>query len=290
MPVHARLPFAVCLAWAVLCLQWWTPPAHAGPTARALKAKGTDVPVPAERPAANGSAAAAKAPDDMPNPLDGEGAPAGQDTTATPEPATQPVAEAAAETAGDVPEPEGPSACLRDLAAFTDAVAVASPVSDDAGCRIDDPVRLSKVGDVSFGSPLTLDCGFARAFAAFARDTAAPLALAHLTAPLVTLTTGPGFQCRRRNRKATGKLSEHALGNAVDISAFRLADGTALTVAGSPQYDAAQNRFFDALRKAACGHFTTVLGPGSDGFHEDHLHFDRGRMEEGKENPYRICQ
>lgn len=30
-------------------------------------------------------------------------------------------------------------------------------------------------------------------------------------------------------------------------------------------------------RKGACGTFNTVLGPGSDRFHRDHLHFDTAR-------------
>jgi Extensin-like protein C-terminus len=35
-----------------------------------------------------------------------------------------------------------------------------------------------------------------------------------------------------------------------------------------------------------CARFSTVLGPGSDGYHEDHIHLDL--ME--RHNNYRICQ
>ena len=35
-----------------------------------------------------------------------------------------------------------------------------------------------------------------------------------------------------------------------------------------------------------CARFSTVLGPGSDGYHEDHIHLDL--ME--RRNNYKICQ
>jgi hypothetical protein len=43
-----------------------------------------------------------------------------------------------------------------------------------------------------------------------------------------------------------------------------------------------------AFRTAACGWFTTVLGPGSDAAHADHLHLDI--QPHGSSNRYRICQ
>jgi hypothetical protein len=42
----------------------------------------------------------------------------------------------------------------------------------------------------------------------------------------------------------------------------------------------------DALRETACARFTTVLGPGSDGHHEGHIHLDLAERGHG----YRICQ
>jgi hypothetical protein len=35
------------------------------------------------------------------------------------------------------------------------------------------------------------------------------------------------------------------------------------------------------MHRAACGRFGTTLGPGSDGMHEDHLHFDTARHANG---------
>ncbi len=42
----------------------------------------------------------------------------------------------------------------------------------------------------------------------------------------------------------------------------------------------------EAVLHSVCTRFTTVLGPGSDGYHEDHIHLD---IAERRGN-YRICQ
>jgi hypothetical protein len=81
------------------------------------------------------------------------------------------------------------------------------------------------------------------------------------------------YVCRTRNHRAGAKLSEHAKGRAIDISALHLRDGTQVTVLegwGSRAYGPALR----SMHERACGTFGTVLGPGSDGYHEDHFHFD----------------
>ncbi|MCB1487682.1 MAG: extensin family protein, partial [Bauldia sp.] len=80
------------------------------------------------------------------------------------------------------------------------------------------------------------------------------------------------YSCRTRNNVPGAKLSEHAHGNAIDISAFQVS-GVGWVEVGKAN-TMGKRRFLAAVRKSACGPFTTVLGPGSDGYHEDHLHFD----------------
>ena len=92
-------------------------------------------------------------------------------------------------------------------------------------------------------------------------------------ADLQALVVADAYSCRNRNRASNGKLSEHALGHAIDISAFRLRDGRTVTVNdgwSSPEWGATLRR----LREGGCGPFGTVLGPGSNPLHADHLHFD----------------
>jgi hypothetical protein len=113
------------------------------------------------------------------------------------------------------------------------------------------------------------------------REEAAPRALA-LGSSLKAVENLTSFECRGRNGIADAKLSEHGKANALDIHSFRLANGK-VVVLTDPQVP---KDFRDGLRKSACAQFTTVLGPGADGFHEDHIHVDLLERRGG----YRICQ
>jgi hypothetical protein len=83
-------------------------------------------------------------------------------------------------------------------------------------------------------------------------------------------------------------LSEHALGNAIDIADFRFSNRMEASVAG--QWSGAakglsvtsRNSFFKRTRAGACKHFNTVLGPGSDPFHKDHYHLDLMKLRPGR--------
>ncbi len=112
----------------------------------------------------------------------------------------------------------------------------------------------------------------------------APLVTGSLNTELKNVRTGPGFECRNRNRATTAKLSAHAEGLAIDIAGFELANGSTLRI--TPEDP--PNPALTALRTAACGWFTTVLGPGSDAAHAAHLHVDG--QQHGSSNRYRICQ
>src|SRR5215217_3210996 len=90
--------------------------------------------------------------------------------------------------------------------------------------------------------------------------------------PLRAVRTGPGFVCRNRNHQIGGKLSAHASGLAVDIASFELANGEALSIAEAK--DERKMAVLATLRTAACGWFTTILGPGSDAAHATHWHLD----------------
>lgn len=126
------------------------------------------------------------------------------------------------------------------------------------------------------GNPVT-NCAMATTLADWAEEVDA-YAGAVLDTRIESLSTGPGYQCRLRNGADTGFVSEHALGNAVDITAITLADGSTLSVLEDwntrPALPAAKLLGF--AHSAACGRFTTVLGPEANADHEDHFHFDLG--------------
>jgi hypothetical protein len=89
---------------------------------------------------------------------------------------------------------------------------------------------------------------------------------------LVAIQVASHYACRSRNGQRGARLSEHAKGNAIDISAFLLADGTRLTVL--EDWDGQNSRLMRRLHASACGPFGTVLGPNADRHHQDHFHFD----------------
>ena len=77
-------------------------------------------------------------------------------------------------------------------------------------------------------------------------------------------------------------LSEHGRANALDVRAFKLADGRAISLTDRT----VARELRESVLHSVCARFTTVLGPGSDWYHEDHIHLDL--ME--RRNNYRICQ
>jgi hypothetical protein len=80
----------------------------------------------------------------------------------------------------------------------------------------------------------------------------------------------------------SGRVSQHATANALDVAGFRLADGRRITVAADWADEGDEGRFLRAVRDGACRSFETVLGPEYNAAHRDHLHLDRG--------PYRVCR
>lgn len=191
-------------------------------------------------------------------------------------------------------------ACPAALFAVAEAAPAEAPEADDPGCTVSTPVKVSAIkvdgGTVALSGAPVLDCPFALHLARWTRDIAAPLAKGELDRTLTRIGTGTGFQCRRRNRSRTGKLSEHSFGNAIDIVSFEFeptnGKGARFDVEPYEDMEADEAGYLDAVRRAACGNFTTILGPGSNPAHSDHLHFDRGRVfKNGKrrDNPYRIC-
>ncbi len=172
-------------------------------------------------------------------------------------------------------------------------------------CGEDSPLRLSALGPVRLLHEAVTNCAMAEALAQFALK-ADELARKDLGASLAAIDAGPGYQCRRRNRAATGKMSEHAFADALDVVSFHLSDGRRIAVdADWPHLKAApaegekpappaeradtpQARYLTGLHAIACKQFTTVLGPDANPAHRSHFHFDLGCH--GRNCTYLICE
>jgi hypothetical protein len=126
-----------------------------------------------------------------------------------------------------------------------------------------------------------LHCAMAESFAAWVRDEASDHVAARGDA-LRSVDTYGSYECRGRNWVADAKLSEHGKGNAIDVRALVLADGRHVTFTD----ETISKPLRDDLRDSACHRFTTVLGPGADGHHNNHIHLDSLERNNGA----RICQ
>jgi hypothetical protein len=185
-----------------------------------------------------------------------------------------------------VPGPPPPSACRL---ALSDAIAIAPSIPDihgPGGCGGEDLVRLEAVvlpdkRRVALKPAATLRCTMASAIADWIRVDMAPLA-ASLGSAISDLDNFDSFECRGRNRVVGAKLSEHGHANALDVRALKLANGQSIALTDRT----APREVRENVLHSVCARFSTVLGPGSDGYHEDHIHLDL--ME--RHNNYKICQ
>jgi hypothetical protein len=150
--------------------------------------------------------------------------------------------------------------------------ALAPITSKTQGCGVPDPVKITSVAGVRLSQPATVDCDTARALKSWIERGLEP---AYGKGRVVELQVAGHYICRTRNHRSGAKISEHGRGRAIDISGFTFSNGKTVMVQGN--FD----RTMRKAHKAACGIFNTTLGPGSDGMHEDHLHFDTARNRRG---------
>jgi hypothetical protein len=172
------------------------------------------------------------------------------------------------------PPPPARFACRADLRALGVKFEERAPLSDPAaGCSVPNPIAVSALSStVEIGPKAVMNCALADELAHFIKDTASPIAERIFGSPIAAIRQASAYVCR--DRHGTSKISEHAFGNAVDIAEFVLKDGTAIEVKDYGDKDPKRTAFLDEVRKAACGPFRTVLGPGADADHSLHFHFD----------------
>ena len=181
--------------------------------------------------------------------------------------------------------PEEPSACEKRLAQIA-TIQSLQPLAATNGCGALDAVRLEAIilpdkARVALTPPAILRCPMAEEVAHWIREDVVA-AVSALGTTLLGIDNYDSFDCRGRNRVVGAKLSEHGRANALDLRGFLLAN----KVTAGLTDPAFSRKFREDMRKAACARFTTVLGPGSDGYHESHIHLDLAERRGG----YRMCQ
>jgi hypothetical protein len=179
-----------------------------------------------------------------------------------------------------------PSACR---AALTEEIAIAPSIPDvhgPGGCGGTDLVRLEAImlpdkHRVAVTPAATLRCAMASAIADWVRTDIAPLT-EKLGSEITALDNFDSYECRGFNRIPGAHLSEHGRANALDVRAFKLADGRSISL--TDRTVSRETR--ESVLHSVCARFMTVLGPDSDGYHEDHIHLDLAE----RRNNYRICE
>ena len=181
---------------------------------------------------------------------------------------------------------EESSACVKKL---RDAGVIFASLPDISGpgeCGASDVVRVEAV-QTKIGSHVALvphaiiRCAMAESLAAWIRDEVSPI-IETPEGRLTAMSVDASFECRGRNRVVGGKISQHGFGNAIDVNAFSSKDGKIFRLTDVAADKDLRNR----IKETACARFTTVLGPGSDGYHEQHIHLDIIERRSG----YRLCQ
>ena len=136
------------------------------------------------------------------------------------------------------------------------------------------PMVTAAVGPVEVKPPATLACPIVSALDKWIAEAVQPAALKWFRQPVVEIKQISSYSCRGMNGNPNAHISEHAFGNALDIAEFDLADGHKVSVQygwhGTPE----EQGFLHDVQGAACQEFTTVLAPGANVYHYNHIHVD----------------
>jgi hypothetical protein len=141
-------------------------------------------------------------------------------------------------------------------------------------------------GPVAVAPAATLACPLVSVLDRWIDEAVQPAALKWIGAPVIEIKQISAYSCRGMNGDPNASISEHAFGNALDIAAFTFADGRRIDVErgwhGAPEEQA----FLHDVQASACEQFTTVLAPGYNVYHYNHIHVDLMRRRTGR----RACQ
>ena len=151
-------------------------------------------------------------------------------------------------------------------------------IEESDACGILEPVKIDRVAGITLSPQPVTSCRAARALSVWLEEAAKP-AFEQDGSPLDGLDIAAAYVCRNVNNAESGAVSQHARGRAIDISRFLRRDGTSVSVLEG-WHDEDNGPLLRKIHDAACGIFSTTLGPDSDVYHADHFHYDlaeRGR-------------
>jgi hypothetical protein len=104
------------------------------------------------------------------------------------------------------------------------------------------------------------------------------LAREHLGRKIARIEHYGTYACRNIYNRTESRRSAHATARAIDISGFRLDDGSSVSVLRDWGKDTARGRFLIEARDEACRFFGIVLSPAYNEAHANHFHLELGRF------------
>jgi hypothetical protein len=149
------------------------------------------------------------------------------------------------------------------------------------GCPIVVAVRLPSGVRAAPSTP-AVTCRVGAAWVLFERTVLQAAARRHLGIEVASVRHLGTYACRNVNHAASGRRSQHATANAIDIAGFILRDGREITLLRHWANAGPEGAFLRAVRDGACRSFNVVLGPDYNAAHADHFHLDMG--------PWRTCR
>jgi len=178
------------------------------------------------------------------------------------------------------------NACLaQNRVRPSDYIALASEVDGPGICGLTRPFKVTALqgGAVAFNAVATLDCSMVAELDQWLGDTVQPAAKARFGQRVAQIDSMGSYACRGMNNQRGAQLSEHSFGNALDIGGFVLEDGRQITLVRDWWRGDEQTRaFLMDVHRGSCEHFSTVLSPGSNAFHYNHIHVDLAMHGRGR--------
>lgn len=160
-------------------------------------------------------------------------------------------------------------------------------INDGGSCQVAYPVEVSGLpGRAKLKPAATLNCEMALTVAQWVKSELQPAARVRYWSSVDTITQASSYSCRNMIGTRGNKLSEHAKGNALDISKIELKNGKDILVRKKGFFAFRERGLLNTVRADGCSYFSTVLGPGYNKAHADHFHFDIMERKSG----YRACK
>lgn len=166
------------------------------------------------------------------------------------------------------------------------------PIKDGEQCGAHSPLSLTAIGKdepLKFANTVTTNCAMAVTLAQWSDEVAKAAKDVYGPASKISeIGTGSDYQCRKVNGASSGRVSEHAFANALDIMSFKFSDGSKTELESGWNGSDKDKAFWRAVHSASCKLFMTVIGPDGDAAHRTNMHLDQGCH--GKSCLARICQ